>query len=249
MSRPLLEIWRHPIKSHGREALNEVLCEPGKTLPQDRRWAVLHEAAKGFSGEWQPCSQFVIGAKSPRLAAIRASYDEPTGCLTMTHPDLSELTINPDKDDDAARFIAWMRPLAAPNRPQPQALVSAGTRGMTDSDYPSVSLINLASHRAVEAGLGREISPLRWRGNFLFESETAWEEMDWAGKRLKLGDVILEGIEPIERCTATMASTRTGTRDADTLATLQSFGHQHCGLYARIVQGGMIRIQDQLEVL
>lgn len=252
MTRRLTAIWRHPIKSHGRESLGEVLCAAGETLPHDRRWAVMHAASRfdASAPEWQPCSQFVIGAKSPRLQAMRARFDEATGSLTLTHPDLATLTIDPDNPEDAARFIEWMGPLASPNRPEPTRLVSAGSRGMTDTDFASVSLINLASHRAVEEKLGRGISPLRWRGNFIFESHAPWEEMEWPGKRLALGEIELEAIEPIQRCAATTASVHTGEVDADTLGTLnRSFGHQDCGLYARIVKGGRVHPGDMLEVL
>lgn len=252
MSRALASIWRHPIKSHGREPLDRVVCTAGETLPNDRRWAVMHKASRfdASAPAWQPCSQFIIGAKSPALQAMRARLDEATGRLSLTHPDLPALEINPDDPAEAARFVEWMRPLANPSRPAPSRLVTAGARGMTDTDFPSVSLINLASHRAVEAELGQELSPLRWRGNFLFEGEAAWEENTWVGRRLKLGEAELEGIEPITRCRATTANTQTGETDADTLGALKSgFGHQYCGLYARIVKSGAVRTGDTLELL
>ena len=39
----VVEIWRHPIKSHGREALSTVAVTAGQTLPLDRAWAVAHD--------------------------------------------------------------------------------------------------------------------------------------------------------------------------------------------------------------
>ena len=35
-------LWRHPIKSHGREALQTVALTAGQTMPFDRTWAVMH---------------------------------------------------------------------------------------------------------------------------------------------------------------------------------------------------------------
>ncbi len=252
MSHTLTEIWRHPIKSHGREALDAVRLTAGQTLPNDRRWAVAHVASKfdATAPAWQSCSQFVIGAKSPSLQAIEAELDDATGRITLTHPKLQDITFSPDNAEEAESFIAWMAPLANPSRPAPKALVTAPDQGMTDTDFPSVSLINLASHRAVEAQLGREISPLRWRGNFIFDSGTPWEENTWVGKRLRLGEAELEGVEPIQRCRATTASTRTGEVDADTLKALNDgFGHQDCGLYARVRKSGTVRAGDTLKVL
>ena len=47
MADQFAALWRHPIKGHGREALETVDLTEGRTMPWDRRWAVAHEAAKG----------------------------------------------------------------------------------------------------------------------------------------------------------------------------------------------------------
>ena len=46
MSAYLAEIWRHPIKSCGRETLTRVLLTENRTLPWDRRWAIAHESQR-----------------------------------------------------------------------------------------------------------------------------------------------------------------------------------------------------------
>lgn len=252
MTAQVREIWRHPIKSHGRERVAEVTLAEGAALPWDRRWAVAHERSC-FDPErprWQPCREFSIGAKSPRLQAIGAVVDPARGRLTLSHPDREDITIDPDDDGDAGRFIQWVMPISNGNRLLPARLVRAGGQAMTDTDFPSVSLINLASHRAVEAQLGRALSPLRWRGNILVEGFDAWAEMDWPGRRIRLGAVEMEVVEPIRRCMATTANPETGERDADTLGALNAgFGHQDCGVYARVTRGGPLREGDKIEVL
>ena len=45
MTDTVTEIWRHPVKSHGREALETVTLTAGQTMPGDRVWAVAHEAS------------------------------------------------------------------------------------------------------------------------------------------------------------------------------------------------------------
>ncbi|NND21493.1 MAG: molybdenum cofactor biosysynthesis protein, partial [Silicimonas sp.] len=56
MSGVLTRIERHPIKSHGRETLSRTEVRAGRTLPWDRHWAVLHEAATVDGSEWVPCA-------------------------------------------------------------------------------------------------------------------------------------------------------------------------------------------------
>ncbi len=246
------EIWRHPIKAHGREALDQVTLTQGECLPWDRRWAVAHEASC-FDHErpnWQPCQEFSRGAKSPRLQAISTRVDPGYRNLTLSHPDLPDLTIDPDDHDGAGKFIQWVIPISNGNRMLPARLVRAPGRAMTDTDFASVSLINLATHRAIEAQLGQDISPLRWRGNLLLDGFEAWAEMDWIGRTLHIGTAELVVKEQITRCMGTTANPETGERDADTLGALKTgWGHQECGIYAVVTKSGALRQGDTVKVV
>ena len=90
--------------------------------------------------------------------------------------------------------------------------------GLTDSTWPSVTLCNMASHRAVEQKPGRALSIHRWRGNIWFDGLAVWEEFDWIGREVRIGEAVLKVHERTERCLATTANPETGKRDADTLA-------------------------------
>lgn len=252
MTAAVREIWRHPIKAHGRERLAQVTLTEGAALPWDRRWAVAHEAAQfdEAAPAWAHCRNFTRAAGSPALQAVAAQVDEATGQLTLSHPDRPELTIDPENTADHARFIDWAGPITNPDRPQPARLVRAPDQAMTDTDFPSISLISLATHAAVEGQLDQPISPLRWRGNILFDGVDAWAEMDWPGKTLRLGEVEMEVVEPIVRCMATTANPETGLRDADTLGALKTgWGHQICGVYARVTRPGTLAEGAAIEVL
>ena len=78
-------LWRHPIKSHGREALDRVTLIAGQTMPWDRHWAVTHEKTKfdAANPEWVMCRNFMIGALTPLLAGLWASLDEDAGLMTL----------------------------------------------------------------------------------------------------------------------------------------------------------------------
>ncbi|KRS13378.1 molybdenum cofactor biosysynthesis protein [Roseovarius atlanticus] len=239
-------LWRHPIKGHGREALDTVTLTEGQTMPWDRRWAVAHEMSKADGTEWVPCANFSRGAKTGTLMAISAQVDEASGTVTLTHPDRPDLTFDPEREQDA--FLDWVRPLMPADRAQSARLVRVPGRGMTDTDYPSISLINLASNDAMTEAMQQDISPLRWRGNIHLSGLDAWAEFDWVGHTLRIGEVELSVQEPIKRCLATTANPQTGERDADTLATLNNrFGHQDFGIYATVTRSGDIRVGDTVE--
>ena len=245
-------LWRHPIKSHGREALEQVTLMSGQTMPWDRAWAVTHAASRfdPTSPEWISCANFMIGTGTPGLAGIWAQFDEAKGQITLRHVDLGEISFCPDDAEDAARFIKWVRPLCPPDKRQPVRLVKVPARGMTDTDYPSISIMTQASHNAVSQKLGRPLELERWRGNIWLDEAGPWEELEWLGKDVQIGEAILHVVEPIRRCKHTMANPQTGKRDADTLGALRDgWDHQNFGVYAKVVKGGKVALNDVAKVI
>ncbi|MGB8812257.1 MAG: MOSC domain-containing protein [Paracoccaceae bacterium] len=244
----LANICRHPIKSHGREDLASVLLSEGQSLPWDRHWAVAHDAAKLVPG-WNECVNFARGSKAPGLMAIGAALNEADVRVTLNHPEKPDFSFCPDDTGDLAAFLDWVRPLNPQGRAQPVQIVKAD-RGMTDTDYPSVSIFGLASNRALSEVMGVALSPYRWRGNLWIEGTEPWAEFGWIGKTIRIGTVVLQVEERIVRCRATTANPATGLIDADTLAALNAtYGHQDFGIYARVIKGGTIALKNPVEVL
>lgn len=243
MTGRLAQICRHPIKGHGRETLASVRLLTGECLPWDRHWAVAHDAAKLEAG-WNACVNFARGAKAPALMAIESHLDEATATVTLRHPVQGEITFRPDDAADLPRFLEWVGPLNPTNRAQPAQIVSAG-RGMTDSDFPSVSILSTASLADLSARMRTPLSPHRWRGNLWLDGAAPWAEFQWIGREIRIGGAILRVEERISRCNATKVNPETGTPDADTLTALESaFGHQDFGVYATVIESGSIAAGD-----
>ena len=250
MTGKLTRIERYPIKSHGRETLTSIDVKAGMSLPWDRRWAVLHEAAKVDGSSWAICSNFSIGSKAPGLMAIDAQLDEGTGEVVLTHPDHPGLIFRPDDEGDQARFLDWVRPLMPKDRPASARVVSAGERGMTDTDYPSISLLNLASIRALSDKLGHKLDPRRFRGNFLVDGLAPWEEFGWVGETIRIGDLKFQVEERIQRCMATAANPETGRRDAETLWGLETgWGHRDMGVYLTAMDNGRVETGAEVKLI
>ena len=252
MTGHLTQIWRHPVKAHGRERIDMVTLETGKAMPWDRVWAVAHERSC-FDVErpgWNPPGDFSRGASSPRLQQIECMTDPAYRTITFFHPDRPNLTINPHDHGDGCEFIQWVMPISLGAKLLPSRFVRAPDEAMTDTGYQSISLMNLASHRALEGRLGQKLSPLRWRGNFLVDGLAPWEEFDFVGKHLRLGEAEFEVVEPDGRCRMTDANPDTGKRDVDiTRALRDEFGHQNFGIYMKVIKGGHVQEGDTIEVL
>ncbi len=244
-------LWRYPIKSHGREAMASVPLIAGQTIPWDRHWAVTHKDTKFESSApaWVMCRNFMIGNLTPRLAGLWARMDEASATVTLRHVDLGEITFQPDDPTDAARFIAWVAPLCPADKRQPHGIAHVPHRGITDTDYPSVSIMNMASHAAVADRIDGPFEMERWRGNIWLDGLEAWAEWDWTGKTVHIGDTSLRVVDPVVRCNHTAANPQTGQRDVDTLSVLRDgWDHQNFGIYAEVVCGGTIRIGDVVKV-
>lgn len=250
MSARVTDLWRHPIKSHGRERLDRTVLVSGQAMPFDRHWAVTHANSKfdADNPEWVMCRNFMLGTLTPKLAGINATFFDAEGRIELTHRDLGQITFRPDNPADTDRFIAWLKPLSEGDALQPVGLARLPGRGLTDTDFPSVSVMNMASHRAVGQRIGRQIEPERWRGNVWLDGLAPWEEFDWIGKRIRVGETVLDIVEPIRRCKHTMANPVTGIRDTDTLTALrEGWGHQDFGVYARVIEGGAIATGDSAQ--
>lgn len=241
------DILRHPIKSHGREAVEATTLSPGQSMPFDRLWAVAHDASHADGSSWVPCANFSRISKAPELMAITSRLDEDTGMLSLSHPDREDLIFDPDAEAEA--FLQWVKPLVPQNRALPARIVRLDGRGFTDSDFPSVTLCNHASHRAIESKMGRKLSIHRWRGNIWFDTGALWEEFEWIDRDIRIGDCVLRPRERTDRCLTTAANPATGARDADLLKALEHWGHQDFSVRAEVVKGGTLRIGDPVEVL
>jgi uncharacterized protein YcbX len=240
-------LYRHPIKSHGREALETVHLIEAQAMPFDRIWAIAHTQSKADGSEWAPCVNFSRGSKAPALMAINAKLDEATEQVTLSHPDRPSITLHPEKDADA--FLSWVMPLVPQDRALPDRVLRLDGRGFTDTPFASVSLCNTASHSAVESLAMTPLSPLRWRSNIWFDGDTPWEEFEWLGRDVRLGEAVLHVQERTVRCPATTANPETGQRDVDTLRTLNILGHQDFGVYARVITSGTVAVGDKLELI
>jgi uncharacterized protein YcbX len=248
MTGRVAHIWRHPIKSHGREALDKVHLTEAQTMPWDRAWAVIHEAAKTDGADWAPCANFSRVARAPALQAICTHLDEDHEVVTLRHPDRPNISFCPNDASDA--FLQWVAPLMPTDGAQSAGIVRVPGRGMTDTVFPSISLNNIASNQSVEEALSTPLALERWRGNIWLDNLEPWVEFDWIGKTIRIGDCEMKVRERITRCLATTANPVTGTRDADTLGALKDgWGHTDFGVYALVTKSGQVQTGDTIEVL
>lgn len=245
MTASLAQIWRHPIKAIGREALPQVTLTRGKWLPFDRLWAVAHERSKLNGSTWQKKANFLRGVTDASLMAVTTEMDNETGEITASHPEAGQVRFHPETNPDP--FLSWVKGVWSSDLPAPVGMYRAADAHLTDVPDPWISIGSLSSNRALSQRMGQDLSPHRWRANLWLDGTPPWSEKGWEGQTLRIGEVTLKVACEITRCKATMANPVTGRRDADTLGALSDLGHQEFGVYAEVTEGGTIRVGDPVE--
>ena len=110
-----------------------------------------------------------------------------------------------------------------------------------------ISLINLATVRSLEEQWGIRIDPLRFRANLYIDGARPWEEFEWVGSDIRIGDVVFRVDRRNGRCGATNVNPETGRRDLDLPSSLRAaFGHKELGIYLIAREGGALSVGDQV---
>jgi uncharacterized protein YcbX len=95
-----------------------------------------------------------------------------------------------------------------------------------------------------------EFDPRRFRIMIALDGCRAYEEEEWRGRSVRVGEATLRVTDPIPRCVATKRNPDSGEIDVDTLGALQARrGSVDLGVAAAVVEPGVVRLGDALEVL
>jgi len=263
----VVALWRYPVKSMMGEELNscelthrgvlgdraDALVDPtnGKVVSakNPRKWGNLF----GFRARY---------ATPPRLG-------EPVPPVIIALPDGSTLSSEEDhveKTLTTALGRDVRLETAAPEEPSleeywPDIEDLDHRDVVTDEAMPSGTFFDLAVlHILTTATLGRlrELYPegrfetRRFRPNIVVEtssSENAFVENDWIGRPISIGDEVQLAItEACPRCVMTTLPQGDLPRDRGILRTAAQHNDVHVGVYAAVIQGGMIRRGDKVTV-
>lgn len=246
-------IYRFPVKGLTAEALEDVHLTPGQCLPHDRRFALAQGdspfdlAAPG----WLPKRHFGCLAVNARLALLHSAFDPRTGQLALRPPEggLPLVADTRTAEGRAALGEYLARFLGEEARGTP-LFVEAPGHNFTDVAAKCVSIIGLASLRALEQAVGMRLDPLRFRANVYVSGGLPWSEFELVGQEILLGAARLRVSRRIIRCPATEVNPETAARDARPPQWLrQHFGHADLGVYAEVIEGGRLAVGDALEPL
>jgi uncharacterized protein YcbX len=159
--------------------------------------------------------------------------------------------------DASSRGVRLVRP--ADNRPHHFGNTNAGFR-VGDAGGHVLHLVNLETIAALNKATGNAFEPSRFRPNIVISGVPAWTEFDWVGSTIRVGGATLEVLKRTVRCDAINVDGRedfgNGLRHLrsaqrpDVPGLLSKHFPEHgpyLGIYARVVEGGSVRVGDALQ--
>jgi uncharacterized protein YcbX len=242
-------IYRYPVKGLTPEQLTSAELKPGQTLLADRRYAI-ENGPSGFDPaepKWLPKPHFLMLMRDEWLAGLRTRFDDSSNVLSINRDGqiVAEGNLTtPEGRGAIENFFATS--FAGRIKGPPKVLDSPG-HSFSDVARKVVSIINLASVRAIENMVGAPVHPLRFRANLYVEGWPAWHEFELLDRTLAIGDIRLKVVKRIVRCAAVNVDPDTAKRDLAIPQALQRrLSHADCGIYAEVISGGTIAAGDTI---
>jgi uncharacterized protein YcbX len=228
-----------------------MLTEAG--IPGNRRFFLVDERGSLFSGpEHGP------------LVRLDARYDEAAERLTLRFPDGVTIEGPADTLGAAETTDFYGRPVPAHvlEGPFAEAISDFCSKPMRvlrcdrDGDGADVEPLTVISFESVRdlaerGGYEGTLDARRFRQNLELEGCKPYEEDSWEGRRVRVGEATILVGGQVPRCVFTTKSPDTGEKDWDTLRQIAKYrpriagdGGLPFGVYAQVVQPGVVRVGD-----
>lgn len=247
-------LWRYPVKGLRGERLDRVAVAVNAALPHDRRFALAHGNSGIAPGNvsWAFKDSFHMLMHKPDLVLSELSqeFDEETAVLTIRRDgDIVVQASTASTDGVGALNRYFVDLLGNGGDTGAPVFVEAEGFALDNMGEPVISLINVASVQSLSEDVGHVIDLDRFRGNILIEGAEPWEERNWVGRNLSIGDVEFHVTEETERCGATEVNSETFERDVNIPQKLRLlYGHLFCGVYLRPRTTGAISNGDPVSI-
>jgi MOSC domain-containing protein len=205
--------------------------------------------------------RLLAGVHHGTLALVSADWDALHDRLRLTFPDGSVIEDDVRLDGpELTDFWGHRVPGRVVEGPWAEALSAYAARPLrlVKADEPAggvdVEPLTLVSSESV-AELGRRVAhedldARRFRMLLEIEGVEPHEEDTWSGRRVRLGEAVVEIGGPVPRCATTTRDPSTGKRDLDTLREIAAYRgrrdgkHVDFGVYASVVEPGRVRLGD-----
>lgn len=259
----IVGLYVYPVKGLSPQSLEGVEVRRQQGFRGDREFALARPDGdyRADSGKAFPKTEFFMLARNERLAGLRTHLELATKRFTVSvggHAVHQSSWAESDGRDHSARFFARVLDLPAGQVP---VVAHEADRRFTDVSVVSdvmmqaISIINLASVRALEERIERSIDPLRFRANVYVDGWPAFAELDLLDPargrplEIRLGSARLEPVLNTGRCAATEVNPVNARRDLEVPRLIfENYGHSEMGVYGEAVTDGVLAVGDRADL-
>ena len=259
--------WRYPIKSMMGEELNAIaVTERG--LLGDRAYALMDRSTGKVASaknprKWRNLLEFAATyTKPPRLGEkfppVQITLPENT-IVTTEQSDIDQILSAALGREVTLSTSAPKAPTLEEYWPDVDGLDHRET--VTEEEMPAETFFDFAMVHVLTTNTIdrlRELYPegrfevRRFRPNIVVEpasDERTFIEDSWIGRTLTLGDEVRLSISgPCPRCVMTTLPQGDIPKDVGILRTAAQHNQAHVGVYATVLQGGMVRRGDPVRL-
>ncbi len=258
----VVALYRYPVKGFTPEACETLTVLEAGRIAGDRVLGFRFADSGTPDSAWSKKQELVVLMNTPGLARLAVRFDHQALRLRISR-DGAVLADEGLDEDGRKRLCAAIEsyvlglpenPLSSHPERMPLRLVGDGvTPRYQDNVEGQATLHARESLAAVAAAIGDPaLDEVRFRSNIVIEGVKAWEEHEWFGRRIRIGEVEFEVVKHKTRCLATHANPRTGERDLRVMPLLmRHFAQKDPTFSVGMVANGAgrrIRIGDQLTV-
>jgi uncharacterized protein YcbX len=241
----VVALYRYPVKGFSPEPLDRVEIPAGETFA-----FAVENGPSGFdpgAPAYFPKAYFLMLMKNERLAEFQTRFDDASGVFRISRGGVLQVEGSLKTEDGRTAIERWIAKNFREELRGPPKILSAAGHSFSDMPAKVVHVVNLASVRKLQERLGREVSPLRFRPNIVIDGASAFEELDWQSKEVRLPNIAFRFVERTGRCAATNVDPRTGSRDMQIPRTLEAaYGHKNFGIYLTAITDGVIAVGDDV---
>jgi uncharacterized protein YcbX len=256
-------LYRYPVKGFTPESCRTLTVLEEGRIAGDRALAFRFADSGLPEHAWSKKYGFAVLANTPGLARLAVRFDHAARRLSIALGEdvLAEAGLDAEGRRELAaaveRYVHSLteNPLVDHPERRPLELIGDGaTPRYQDSQRGEITLHSRESLAAVASAFRKpDLDEARFRTNIIVDGLAAWEELDWIGRKVRIGEVELEATRPKTRCLATHANPVTGERDVPVMQMLVCAFEQREPTFAVALvtsgRGGEIRVGDSVTVL
>jgi uncharacterized protein YcbX len=248
------ELWQYPVKGFGGNQMPLATLQKGGYFPNDRQFAISigdEKTAVASNGTWFRKAHFLQLMSHESLAEYSCCYDDDAANprLELLHQGNLCLSIDPAEPADCQRFEDFFFTLLGSKLRGKPRLMAMKHQAYSDQPTALISIASNASLDAFAEATNTKPDSRRFRINIIIDGDTPFAEEGLIGKTFRCGDALLLVKEPVGRCAAINVDPATAKRNPDDYVRFMKahFGHSNLGIFAEVINGGIIRVGDRLQ--